>query len=78
MSFTPLRFRPVRSFTLWRTRFILRADGHRCIYHLLHDGTVYQDLGASYFKDRDRSLIKRRAVRNLERLGLRVSLESAA
>jgi transposase len=48
------------------------------IYHLLHDGTAYQDLGARYFKDRDRSLIKRRAVRNLERLGYRVSLDSAA
>lgn len=30
MSFTPLRLRPVRSCTLWRTRFMLRCDGHRC------------------------------------------------
>ncbi len=48
------------------------------IYHLLCDGTVYQDLGAGYFDERDRNLIQRRAVRSLERLGYRVSLEGAA
>ncbi len=45
------------------------------IFHLLRDGTLYQDLGATYFDQRDRDLIQRRAVRNLERLGYRVSLE---
>ena len=48
------------------------------IYHLLRDGTVYQDLGTTYFDERDRNLIQRRAVRSLERLGYRVSLEGAA
>jgi transposase len=48
------------------------------IYYLLRDGTVYQDLGAGYFDDRDRNLIQRRAVRSLERLGYRVSLEGVA
>lgn len=48
------------------------------IYYLLRDGTVYQDLGAGYFDERDRNLIQRRAVRSLERLGYRVSLEGVA
>lgn len=48
------------------------------IYHLLKDGTLYQDLGARYFDQRDRELIERRAVRSLERLGYRVALEEVA
>ncbi len=48
------------------------------IYYLLRDGTVYQDLGAAYFDQRDKAFIERRAVRSLERLGYRVHLEGAA
>ena len=48
------------------------------IYHLLKHGTLYQDLGASYFDQRDRDLIQRRAVRSLQRLGYRVSLDEVA
>jgi len=53
-------------------------------YYINHGGIVlrsdstYQDLGATYFDERDRNLIQRRAVRNLERLGYRVALERAA
>ena len=35
------------------------------IYYLLRDGTVYQDLGAAYFEQRDKAFIERRAVRSL-------------
>jgi len=48
------------------------------IYHVLRGDTTYQDLGATYFDERDRNLIERRAVRNLERPGYRVALERAA
>jgi transposase len=48
------------------------------IYHLLNDGTLYQDLGVTYFEERDRRLIERRAVRSLQRLGYRVTLEGVA
>ena len=54
------------------------AVGHSLlviIYHLLQEGTHYQDLGASYYDERDREAATRRAVRRLERLGYQVTLE---
>lgn len=44
------------------------------IYHILNDGSVYQDLGSAHFDQRDRDLAARRAVRRLESLGYQVSL----
>jgi transposase len=44
------------------------------IYHMLKGGTLYQDLGATYFENRDRQAVTRRAVKRLERLGYSVSL----
>jgi transposase len=45
-------------------------------YHILQaPGVVYQDLGANYFDERDRSAVIRRATRRLEALGVRVTLE---
>ncbi len=46
-------------------------------YHVLRDGTTYQELGAGYFDERDREAVKRRAVRRLERLGFKVTIEEA-
>ena len=48
------------------------------IYHLLKDGTYYQDLGADHFDRRDREALVRRNVRRLELLGYHVSLSPAA
>lgn len=42
-------------------------------YHLLQDGTVYQDLGATYFEERDRQRIERRLVARLERFGYTIT-----
>ena len=56
------------------------AVGHTLlvmVYHLLRDGTEYEDLGASYFDERDRVAVERRLVRRLEQLGYTVSLEQA-
>jgi transposase len=47
-------------------------------YHLLRDGTTYQDLGGNYYDERDRRAVERRLVRRLERLGHRVTLTPAA
>ena len=47
------------------------------IYHLLRDGTTYQDLGSSYFDQRNAQAVLRRSVRRLEGLGYRVTLEAA-
>ena len=48
------------------------------IYHMLTDGTVYQDLGPAYFDLRDRQALQRRLVRRLEALGNKVTLEPLA
>jgi transposase len=47
-------------------------------YHLLMEGTVYRDLGANYFDERERQVVERRLVHRLQGLGDRVSLEPVA
>ena len=57
------------------------AVGHTILviaHHLLRDGTVYEDLGATYFDQRDRTAVERRLVRRLETLGYAVTLQPAA
>jgi transposase len=54
------------------------AVGHTLLtaaYYVLRDGVEYQDLGAHYFDERDRTGVIRRAVARLEALGLRVIIE---
>ena len=53
------------------------AVGHTILkiaYHLLRDGGVYVDLGATYFDARDKTRTVRRAVRRLQNLGYTVTL----
>ena len=45
------------------------------IYHLLRDQTTYQELGATYFDERERQDVERRLVRRLEALGNTVTLQ---
>ncbi len=47
-------------------------------YHIIRDGTTYQDLGPYYFEERARDAMIKSAVRRLERLGKKVHLEDAA
>ncbi len=57
------------------------AVGHTILviaHHLLRDGTPYQDLGVTYFDERDRLAVERRLVRRLETLGYSVTLQPAA
>ena len=48
------------------------------IYHMLRDGTHYQDLGPEHFDRIDREVVVRRSVRRLERLGYQVTVERLA
>jgi transposase len=47
-------------------------------YHLLSRQTTYEDLGANYFDDRDRTATIHRAVARIQRLGYEVTLTPAA
>jgi transposase len=48
------------------------------VYHLLRDGTHYQDLGPNYFDQRSREATLRRSMHRLQQLGYRVTVEAAA
>jgi transposase len=57
------------------------AVGHsilRIAYHMIKDGTTYQDLGANYFDQRNEGAIARRLVTRLQSLGYTVNLTKAA
>lgn len=57
------------------------AVGHTILiilYHILKDGTVYNDLGANYFDERDKTATLRRAVQRIEKLGYKVTVQPAA
>lgn len=47
------------------------------IYHMLRTGASYHDLGGNYFDERDQQLVVKRAVRRIEQLGYRVTVEAA-
>lgn len=47
------------------------------IYHVLRNGTEYEELGGNYFDERSREATIRRTVRRIERLGYKVTLEAA-
>jgi transposase len=48
------------------------------IYHLIKDGTVYQDLGPNHFDELDRQRVTRRAVGRLQALGYNVTLKESS
>jgi hypothetical protein len=57
------------------------AVGHTIFviaYHLLRDGTDFQDLGPRSCDERDRRAVERRLVHRLEGLGYTVYLQPAA
>ncbi|MBI2324459.1 MAG: IS110 family transposase [Chloroflexi bacterium] len=56
------------------------AVGHSILvmaYHVLRDDTPYRELGRNYFDERDRKAVTKNAVKRLERLGFKVTLEEA-
>jgi transposase len=53
------------------------AVGHSILviaYHILQTGTVYQDLGSTYFDERQRDVLTKRLVKRLEAIGHAVHL----
>ena len=47
---------------------------HAAIYHMLKDGTMYQDLGRNYFDRRSNEAQKQRLVKRLAELGYAAEL----
>jgi len=50
--------------------------GHKILiicYHILRDGTVYQELGGNYFDERDKTEAVKRMSRRLIALGYTVT-----
>jgi len=47
-------------------------------YHMLKDGTLYQDPGASHFDNRDKGKQALRLVNRLQSLGFTVQITSIA
>ena len=48
------------------------------VYHLLRDGTVYEDLGAGHFDAVNRDRAAKSLVRRLKALGFEVDVRTAA
>ncbi len=46
-------------------------------FHLLRDGTLYKDLGAGHFDQRDKRRVTRRLLRRLADLGVEVEVKAA-
>ena len=47
-------------------------------YHILKDGTAYDDLGADFFDRRNQDALERRLVQRLQALGNKVTIEKVA
>jgi len=45
------------------------------IYHLLSEGTTYEERGEIFFEERDRQALEKRLIRQLQRLGNQVTIE---
>jgi len=57
------------------------AVGHSLlvvIYHLLRDGTTYQELGPAYLERQNKASYVKKTVKRLEKLGLKVTIEEVA
>jgi len=48
------------------------------IYHILKDGTVYNDLGIDHFDRTNSQRLKNRLIKRLESLGYKVTVEENA
>ena len=46
-------------------------------YHVLKEQKPYQDLGVDYFLNQNKEAVQRRCIRQLERLGLQVTVKPA-
>ena len=58
--------------------FAVAASMLTTAYHMIKNGTEYQELGADYFQGRDKQLLARQLLRRLRRMGYDVDLRAAA
>jgi transposase len=59
----------------------IMALAHRILvilYHLLRDGVLYEEKGEAFLEERDREMMEKRLVHQLERLGNQVTLQPLA
>jgi transposase len=59
----------------------IMAVAHRILvilYHLLRDGVLYEEKGEAFLEERDREMMEKRLVRQLERLGNQVTVQPLA
>lgn len=59
----------------------ITALAHRLLvilYHLLRDGVLYEEKGEAFLEERDREMMEKRLVRQLERLGNQVTVQPLA
>jgi transposase len=59
----------------------IMAVAHRILvilYHLLRDGVLYEEKGEAFLQERDREMMEKRLVRQLEHLGNQVTLQPLA
>jgi transposase len=59
----------------------IMALAHRILvilYHLLRDGVLYEEKGEAFLQERDREMMEKRLVRQLERLGNQVTVQPLA
>lgn len=59
----------------------IMAVAHRILvilYHLLRDGVLYEEKGEAFLQARDREMMEKRLVRQLERLGNQVIVQPLA
>lgn len=47
------------------------------VYHVLKRDTSYQELGAHYYDERDKQQVARRAIKRLEKLGFKVTVDAS-
>ena len=46
-------------------------------YYVLRDGVAYEELGANYYDEHKKDAVVRNAVKRLEQLGYKVTVEAA-
>ena len=61
-----------------KSRVAVAASILTTVYHLLRDGTVYQDLGPGHFDAMNRDRAAKSLIRRLNALGFNVDVRPAA
>ncbi|MGB6724349.1 MAG: hypothetical protein WBE74_00510 [Terracidiphilus sp.] len=66
----------VKTFPTTTQELMALSDWLTAAYHMLKDGTLYQNLGANHFNNRDKGKQALRLVNRLQSLGFAVHITS--